>query len=144
MMDEETPPSIEWQSIVDLPPTDDASAIAERLVLLAHYGADFTIWGGARRIRYWDALMERVKAATYAGPTLADWWTGMTRSLPTSPRSKRERKDVADLLTYPDGKAVLKILRGNTEVLILRVRVISEYRGAAWDRQQEENMEEDE
>lgn len=136
---DEIPPSVEWQSAAELPETDEANLIAERLILLAHYGADFTLWGGVRRVRYWDALMERVKAATYAGPTLADWWTAMTRSLPTSPRSGREREDVAVLLSAPDSKAVLKALRGNTEVLVLRVRVIAEYRRNAREPIQREN-----
>ncbi len=133
----DAPPSIQWQHAAYLPDTDEASLIAERLVLLAHYGADFTVWGGARRVRYWDALLERVKASTYTGPTLSDWWTGMTRSLPTSPRTKHEREDVANLIAYPDGRAVLRVLRNNTEVLVLRVRVISEYRKIAWNERQE-------
>lgn len=136
--DVNVPVSVEWQSVVALPAVSEAESIAERLVLLAHYGADFEVWGGARRVRYWDALAERVKAATYAGPTLADWWERMAVSLPTSPRDARERADVAGLLAYPIPREVLKVLRSQTAVTVLRVRVIAEHRRAAWEARQED------
>lgn len=126
------PVSQEWQTVVNLPPVTVAEDIAERLVLLAHYGADFDVWGTSRRVRYWDALAERVKAATYHGPGLADWWSGISRSLPTSPRTARERADVAALLVQDDERAVLRVLRNRADVVVLRVRVIAEYRRDAW------------
>lgn len=121
-------PTVLWQSSVALPSLSVQEDIAERLVLLAHYGADFDVWGGSRRVRYWDALTERVKASTYVGPTLSDWWTGMVRSLHTQPRNKAEREDLAQLLSADNQKEVLKILRNHADVLVLRVRVISDAR----------------
>lgn len=121
----------EWQSASTLPLPTGADDVAERLVLLAHYGADWDVWGGARRVRYWDALAERVKAATFAGPGLADWWTAMSMSLPTAPRNKDERADLASLLACDGQRAVLSVLRNRTDVVVLRVRVIAENRRAA-------------
>lgn len=133
----EMAPSEEWQSVVDLPALSEEESVAERLVLLAHYGADFTVWGEKRRARYWDALAERVKAATFAGPTLADWWNQIGRDLPTAPRNARERADVAALLAFPDGRAVVRILRRYADVLVLRARVVAETRRALWDEGQQ-------
>ena len=121
----------QWQSVVDLPAAGWAEDIAERLVLVAHYGADFSVWSGSRRSRYWDALTERVKAATYAGPGLEDWWRHMSTDLPTAPRNPREREALARLIGAQPVRDVLRVLRGYPEVLVLRVRVIAEARRAA-------------
>lgn len=121
----------EWQAAVSLPPVEtDAQDVAERLVLLAHYGADFSIWTGKRRVRYWEALTERVKAATFAGPTLGHWWEWLSRDLPTAPRNAREREDLAHLLASENPREVLRVLRGFPEIVVLRVRVIAEARRA--------------
>lgn len=117
-----------WLSASPLEPLLDDEGTAERLVLLLHNGVDFDIWGGARRVRYWDALAERVKAATYAGPTLAHWWGDACRQIVSSPRDHAVREEVATLLSAGDQKAVLSALRTHAEVLVLRARVVSEYR----------------
>lgn len=119
-------PTDRWLSVSPLPPLPGAQGVAERLVLLVHHGADFDVWGGARRVRYWDALMERVKAATYAGPTLADWWVEVCSQLPAAPRDEEERLEVAELLGTEDHRAVLAALRRHAEVLVLRARVVSD------------------
>jgi hypothetical protein len=124
-------PSVTWRQVSPLPEVGEPEQIAERLLLLAHYGADFDVWGGSRRMRYWDALAERAKAATFAGPTLADWWSALSMSLSTSPRNPAERADLAGLLAHPDGRQVLRALRDHADVLVLRVRVIAETRKAA-------------
>lgn len=126
-----TPVTDEWLKASPLPPLDGAEGVAERLVLLLHYGVDFSVWGGARRVRYWDALAERVKAATYAGPTLAHWWGDASRQIVSAPRSHDEREEVAHLLAVDNQRAVLSALRVHAEVLVLRARVVSEYRRQA-------------
>ena len=118
----------EWLSHSPLPPLSGNEQIAERLVLLLHYGVDFSIWGGARRVRYWDALTDRVKAATYAGPTLAHWWGDACAQIVSAPRNEAERLELAALLGSFDQRAVLQAMRKHAEVLVLRVRVISEQR----------------
>jgi len=127
----------EWRSSIVLPPMPTEGIIAERLVLLAHYGADFNIWGGARRSRYWDALMERTKASTYAGPALSDWWQSMSSSLPCAPRNARERADLVFLMSHEPALPVLYYLRRNPDFLVMRVRVIAEQRRITYLEKQE-------
>lgn len=123
-------PTLIWLEQSPLPSLEGAAAIAERLVLLIHYGVDFTIWGGARRVRYWEALAERVRAATYAGPLLPDWWASISTQIVSSPRDSGERIEMAGLLSSPDQREVMQVLRTQAQVLVLRVRVLSETRKA--------------
>lgn len=120
-----------WLAESPLEPLTGPEGVAERLVLLLHNGVDFDIWGGARRVRYWDALSERVKAATYAGPTLSHWWGDVCRQIVSAPRDHSVREEVATLLAAENGKAILVALRTHAEVLVLRARVVSEYRRQA-------------
>jgi hypothetical protein len=108
------------------PPVTGPAATAERLVLLIHRGVDWDVWGGARRVRYWDALTDRVRAGTYAGPTLAHWWQAVAARIASTPRTSGDRADLAALLQTPDQRAVLGALRDTAEVLVLRVRVAVE------------------
>ena len=133
----------EWKMGVDLPSISEEGEIAERLVLLAHYGADFSIWGGVRRTRYWDALLERVKASTYAGPTLSDWWQSISRSLPCAPRNSREREDLVHLLGHEPSRPVLNHLRRHPDILVLRVRLIADKRREAYTQREAIDTAED-
>lgn len=135
----EQQPTDAWLSASPLPPLEGAIGIAERLVLLMHYGVDFSIWGGARRERYWAALTERIKAGTYSGPTLEKWWADVSTRIVSTPRNAAERLEVATLLSTPDARAVLAALRANADVLVLRVRVVSEARRAQREEQQEDD-----
>lgn len=117
-----------WLADSPLPPLDGGAGTAERLVLLLHYGVDFGVWGGSRRVRYWAALAERVKAATYAGPSLLDWWTDASRSIVSEPRDSEQREEIALLLASENPREVLTALRQHAEVLVMRVRVLSENR----------------
>lgn len=119
----------EWLENSPLPslPTE-AEQIAEKLILIIHYGVDFSIWGGVRRVRYWDALAERVKASTYAGPTLNEWHSNISSSLVSQPRNEKERLELVELLQSDNEREILKTLRNKAQTLVLRVRVISELR----------------
>lgn len=117
-----------WLADSPLPPLTGPEGTAERLVLLLHHGVDFEVWGGSRRVRYWDALAERVKAATYAGPTLTHWWGEASRQIVSSPRDPEQREEIAYLLADSNQRAVLSALRTHAEVLVLRARVVSEHR----------------
>ena len=124
----DTPITDAWLSASPLPALEGAEGVAERLVLLVHYGVDFSIWGLSRRGRYWDALKERVKGATYAGPTLAAWWSDICNQIVSEPRNSEERTEVLALLSVVEQKETLNILRSHADVLVLRARVISEHR----------------
>lgn len=114
-----------------LPPLEGAQGTAERLVLLVHRGVDWDVWGGARRVRYWDALADRVRAATYAGPSLADWWQAVSAQISSAPQSAPERAEMAALLATAEPRAVLVVLRSHAPALVLRTRVLSEARSVA-------------
>lgn len=123
-----------------LPSMEGPAGVAERLVVLVHYGVDFSIWGNSRRARYWGALTERVKAATYKGPTLSDWWEDISLSIVSSPRNAEERAEVLALLSVEESREVLHILRNNAEVLVLRVRVLSEERKASFAKDSQDEI----
>jgi hypothetical protein len=106
-----------------LPPLTGPQAVAEQLVMLAHRCADWEVWGGPRTVRYWDALAMRVRAACYAGPTLGAWWERLSRQMSLIPPARAgDRVLLASLLAGGDDLAVLAVLRGQTEMLLVRVR----------------------
>lgn len=105
---------------------DEVSEVAERLILLVHVGRDFTIWG-KRPGRYWKALTDHVRTGTYAGPGLEDWWARVCTRVVSEPRSSQARAEAAELLAYPNPRAVLEVLRDRSAVLVLRVQVIMEH-----------------
>lgn len=113
---------------VELPPLDEAAAVAERLLLLVHYGIDWAGgWVGTRRATYWERVLpDRVVLATYRADSLRRWWQEVTTALGSAPRNPAERVEVAQLLGSPDPGAVLEVLRYETEPLVLRVRIIAD------------------
>lgn len=139
LLEEGFPLTNKWLSATPAPPLSNTSEqVAERLVLLVHYGMDFNIWGGPRRAGYWDALMERVKAATYAGNTLTDWWETVTRLMGSAPRNREERRETLTLLSVAADREVLTVLRNHATAITLRVRLAAEsYRDAAKEAQAE-------
>lgn len=100
-------------------------AIAEQLVLLIHRGVDWSVWGGERRYRYWDALADRVRAATYAGAGLQDWWEAMEKQIKSQPKSNEDRQLVTTLLmqSKENERLVLGALRKHASTLVMRTRV---------------------
>jgi len=101
--------------------------LAERLIFLVHEGVNWDIWGGKRRMNYWEALTDRVRAATYAGPTLLHWWEQIAQSIESSPKSAEHRALVSQALIAENQKEVLKYLRYHATVLVMRVRVHIEF-----------------
>ena len=109
-----------------LPALEDAEAVAEALVLLVHRGVNWDVWG-SRAIRYWDAFTERVRASTYAGPSLSQWWQSIASELDSQPRNAQDRADLAGLLACPNQGLVLDAFRRHAPVLVLRIRVLVEH-----------------
>lgn len=110
------------------PLQDENMKLAERLIFLVHEGVDWDVWGGERRASYWEALTQRVIAATYTGPTLMDWWEGITTQISSTPRSVEHRAAVLDAVHARPGddRSILKLLRGHAQILVLRIRVHTE------------------
>lgn len=119
---------------------DGPEGAAERLVLLAHRCVDWDVWGGARRVRYWDALRDRVVMACYRGPDLADWWADMVRRMTlTRPHTPDERAELASLLDSP-ARPVLAALRSHADALVVRVQVLSDDRRTKREVKAQEGM----
>ena len=119
-----------------LEPLPGPEGIAERLVGLVHQGVDWDVWGGHRRIRYWDALADAVRSGVYAGRTLFDWFERVCRQISSEPPGSAEgRAELAALLSCGQDREVLRALQRHAGALVLRVRV---QREAQRKRQKEE------
>ncbi|WP_343229960.1 hypothetical protein [Rhodococcus sp. H-CA8f] len=109
--------------------TDPAAVVAERLLLLLHYGMDWTAsnWVAARRADYWDHLLPaHVRLGTYSsGTNLHHWWSTVSGKLGSTPRTDGERLEVAQLLTS-EPKDVIQTLRDQTMALTLRTRIVAD------------------
>ncbi|MDI9941392.1 hypothetical protein SIM91_02095 [Rhodococcus opacus] len=119
-----------WLAAVpQLPPlTEPAAQVAERLVLLLHYGIDWSEknWVAARRGDYWDNLLPtRVRLATYNSINLHQWWTASAARLGSSPRTDEQRSELAILLTS-EARPVLQVMRDQTSALTLRTRIVAD------------------
>lgn len=103
--------------------------IAEQLIFLMHRGVDWNVWGGDRRYRYWDAFTDRIRAATYSGATLQDWWDSLCKQIKSQPRNAADRAFVVMLLSQNprDEKLILAALRKHASVLVMRLRVHVEF-----------------
>lgn len=110
-----------------LPPLTGAAGIAERLLLLVHYGIDWQDgWVTGYRRTYWDKVLpDRVITATYRAANLRRWWRDVAAELGSRPRNAHERAELERLLRV-DPLPVLEILRAETEALILRTRIVTD------------------
>lgn len=126
-----SPTSLWLAAVPAMPPLEGPAGVAERLLLLVHYGIDWTDgWVTSHRANYWDRLLpDRVITATYRADTLRRWWRDVAHELGSLPRNARERLELEQLLRT-DSTAVLEVLRFETEALLLRVRIVTEARRA--------------
>lgn len=104
------------------------AGVAERLLLLLHYGIDWSDgWVAGYRITYWDAILpDRVTVATFRHATLTRWWGDVSAALQSRPRNGAERSELAALLATRDPLPVLESLREEVTALVLRVRIVAE------------------
>lgn len=124
------PPTVLWLNATRdiLPPLEGPAAVAERLLLLLHYGIDWREgWVGKHRRTYWEEILpSRVITSTYRCGTLRQWWTEISTMLESAPRTSAERADVVTLLGA-DSLPVLEVLRTEAEALVLRVRIVADH-----------------
>lgn len=134
----QTPTSTWLAHVTGMPPLDGAAGTAERLLLLIHYGIDWSEgWVANHRTTYWDRLLpDRVIAATYRAGVLRRWWREVAHELGSAPRSPAERAELEQLLRADSGE-VLEVLRFETEALLLRVRIVADAVRAARPTHQE-------
>ncbi|WP_043827343.1 hypothetical protein [Rhodococcus opacus] len=119
-----------WLAAVpQLPPLiGPAAQVAERLVLLLHYGVDWSEnnWVASRRGDYWDTLLPtRIRLATYNSVNLHQWWTASAARLGSSPRTDEQRSELAMVLTS-EPRPVLQVMRDQTTALTLRTRIVAD------------------
>lgn len=108
--------------------TDPPAQTAERLILLLHYGIDWSDrnWVVGYIGDYWDNLLPtRVRAATYSSASLHHWWTTVAARLGSTPRNDGQRRELATLLTA-DPLPVLQVIRDQSIALTLRTRIVAE------------------
>lgn len=122
-----TPTDLWLATVPAMPPLEGPAGTAERLLLLIHYGIDWSDgWVAGRRQTYWDRLLpDRVIAATYRAGQLRRWWRDVAYELGSAPRNARERAELEQLLRA-DSTTVLEVLRFETEALLLRVRIVTD------------------
>lgn len=110
-----------------MPPLDGPAGTAERLLLLIHYGVDWSNgWVGRYRATYWECVLpDRVICATYRAPNLRRWWRDVADDLGSRPRSTAERAELEALLRA-DSMPVLEVLRYEADALLLRTRIVTE------------------
>lgn len=122
-------PTDRWlASVADrMPPLEGPGGVAERLLLLVHYGVDWSHgWVGDYRASYWDRLLpDRIICATFRTPNLRRWWREVAAELESQPRGAAEREELEQLLRA-EPEPVLEILRLETEALLLRTRIVTE------------------
>lgn len=122
------PPTSRWlSSTADvMPPLEGPAGVAERLLLLVHYGIDWDGWVSRYRKTYWDKLLpDRVICATYRTDNLRRWWRDVADDLGSSPRTAAERAELEQLLRA-EPLPVLQVLRFETEALLLRTRIVTD------------------
>lgn len=121
-------PTDAWLArIPAMPPLEGPAGVAERLLLLIHYGIDWSDgWVTTHRATYWDRVLpDRIIAATYRAGVLRRWWRDVAHELGSAPRNNSERAELEQLLRA-DSQAVLEVLRFETEALLLRVRIVAD------------------
>lgn len=122
-------PTLDWLAATAgfMPALDGPAGVAERLLLLVHYGIDWSNgWVSRYRTTYWDRLLpDRIVCATYRASNLRRWWRDLADDLGSQPRTAAERADLEQLLRA-DSRPVLEVLRFETEALLLRTRIVAD------------------
>jgi len=125
----EPTPTTRWlATVADVMPTLEGPAgTAERLLLLVHYGIDWSGgWVTRYRSTYWESVLpDRVICATYRAGNLRRWWRDVADDLGSQPRTSAERSELEQLLRA-DAVPVLEVLRFETEALLLRTRIVTD------------------
>jgi len=110
-----------------MPPLEGPAGTAERLLLLIHYGIDWSGgWVARYRNTYWTSILpDRVICATYRSSNLRRWWRDVTDDLGSHPGHADQRAELEQLLRA-EPMPVLEVLRYETEALLLRTRIVAD------------------
>lgn len=121
-------PTAQWlATIPELPALTGPPAVAERLVLLVHYGINWSNgWVAGARRTYWDRVLpERILIAACRADTIGRWWSDIADELESQPRTAAQRTELAHLLAA-DPLPVLQALRNEYLALAQRVHTIAD------------------
>ena len=128
-MTQDLTPTSRWLATTAdfMPALEGPAWVAERLLLLVHYGIDWSGgWVSRYRSTYWESLLpDRVICATYRSANLRRWWRDVADDLGSQPRTAAERAELEQLLRA-DSLPVLEVLRFETEALLLRTLIVAD------------------
>lgn len=103
------------------------------LLLIVHLSMDWSVWG-SKRLKYWDVFQENVAAAAYTD-NLAKWLNQLCQrmSVLTPGRNEKARARLEEILNSGNDRALLKLLREETQLLVLMVRVAQQEKKVQWE-----------
>lgn len=96
---------------------------AADLLAIVHLSMNWDVWG-TKRLKYWDVFQENVAASAYTD-NLAKWLNTLCNrmSVLTPGRNEKDRVRLEEILNGGHDRAQLKLLREETQLLVLMVRV---------------------
>lgn len=105
---------------------NETQAMAVDLVLILHRGMNWDTWG-TKRLAYWDILQEAVAESAYV-PTLAAWLNSICgrMDIRAAGRNSADRARLEVILNSGQDAALLRVLRTETQFIILAARVAVE------------------
>lgn len=101
----------------------DLKQQAADLLAIIHLSMNWDVWG-SKRLKYWDVFQENVAASAYTD-NLARWLNTLCNrmSVLTPGRNEKDRDRLEQILNSGNDRALLKLLREETQLLVLMVRV---------------------
>lgn len=112
----------------------------EAAVTLAEIGwrnVDFDRWR-AHRMRVWSQFTDRLRLAATTTSTLSRFWTTFCAAMGSeNPSDQGQRQALGNVLSGGNDRAVLRVLRQDTDLVTLMVRLRSEDRRASRQAQME-------
>jgi len=119
-------------------------ALAADLLEIGWRSVDWDTWG-KYRLTVWDQFTDRVRLAATTTSSLPRFWASLSQQMGIGQvRDHEEREALGGILTSGQDRALLRLLRQETDLLVLVVRLRSEGRKAAYEarRAQEESQQE--
>lgn len=107
---------------------NEAVERATRLIAIIHRSIDWGAWG-SKRLTYWGTLENAIKAAAYTvdlGRFLAALCQKMGIAAPG--RNKEDRTAISEILNVGKDREILTVLREQTALIVVQVRVEAEER----------------
>lgn len=97
--------------------------MATELVMIIHLSMDWDTWG-SKRLKYWEIFQNAVSSAAYTNK-LSRWLANICNrmNIGTPGRSDNDRQNIAGIINSGMDKPILRLLREETQTLILEVRV---------------------